>query len=296
MSTYDSDFLNGLHPSEGDTEPTMEQEPIMEPAQQLEEPQQQEPAGDLSFDITNDPFANIEYDPEVETSGLNTDVDIVFVIDATGSMVPFIERVKNEALYFMPGLEAALAEKKRVVRQVRLKVILFRDFYCDDAHLIESPFFVMPDQQQEYANFLSNIEASGGGDMPENSLEALALAIKSRWSSDPAVSKRRQVIALFTDTVPHPLDSPKRNDPRLNQKYPSDLSDIRSLDDLQMLWLNPQVISASGKRLALFVPDDDPWTTIKTWNLVVPGTPLQQNKGGEEASMNLVYMFIANSV
>ena len=269
MSAYDSDFQNGLQPS--DNEPSSGPEPVndLEPMDEAKDERWLPP---------------------------KTDADIVLVIDATGSMIPFLEHVKSEAIHFMPGLEAALAEKKRLVRQVRLKVILFRDFYHDDVPLIESPFFDMPGQQQEYADFLSKFEAIGGGDVPENSLEALALAIKSRWSSDPAVTRHRQVIALFTNAVPHPLDSPRREDPRLNQKYPGDLADIWTLDDLQMLWLNPQVISKSGKRLALFAPDAEPWTTIKTWNLVVPSAYLQTNMGGDEVNMDMVYNYIASAI
>lgn len=292
MGSLDSEFLSGLNIPDNNGQNELAPPEEMAPQQDTQE------VGDLSFDSEDNQQGGIQqgYVPDDDFRGFNTDVDIVFVIDATGSMTPFLERVKNEALYFMQGLEVALAEKKRVVRQVRLKVIAFRDIYYDDVHLMESPFFLMPSQQQEYANFVAGLEASGGGDAPENSLEALALAIRSRWSTDNAVQKRRQIIALFTDTIPHPLDSPKRYDSAVNHKYPSLLDDIKSLDDLQMEWMNPQTISASGKRLALFAPDAEPWNTIKTWDLVVPGAPLQANMGAEEASMNLVYQFIANSV
>lgn len=51
--------------------------------------------------------------------GTDTNVDIVFVIDATRSMEPLIEKVKNATLVFHDGLTEALRENKRIIKNLR---------------------------------------------------------------------------------------------------------------------------------------------------------------------------------
>lgn len=48
----------------------------------------------------------------------------------------------------------------------------------------ESQFFILPEEKQEFYNFVSQIKAGGGGDEPESGLEALALALRSDFVKD----------------------------------------------------------------------------------------------------------------
>ena len=57
----------------------------------------------------------------------------------------------------------------------------------------------MPKQSFEFKKFVSSIEACGGGNGPENALEAIALALKSEWTTSGA--KRRHVIFVFSDAL-----------------------------------------------------------------------------------------------
>ena len=113
-------------------------------------------------------------------------VDIVMCIDITGSMQDCIDTVKNRALQFWPDLKEALAAASKNVSDVRVKVIGFRDFEADgDGALEISRYFNLSDQgssdPEDYKAFVNGLVADGGGDEPENSLEALALAIQSDW-------------------------------------------------------------------------------------------------------------------
>ena len=129
-------------------------------------------------------------------------MDIVFVIDATRSMEPLIEKVKNATLVFHDGLAEALRENKRIIRNLRARVIWFRDFYFDGKYAYgESPFFLLPEEKEAFHDFVASIEAKGGYDAPESALEALTLAMRSDFVQEG--DKKRHVIVLFTDEEAH---------------------------------------------------------------------------------------------
>ena len=93
---------------------------------------------------------------------LNTNVDIVFVIDATESMQPLIDKVKSLTLSFREELEKGLEKNKRKISGLRMKVIVFRDYYVDDAYALEeSRFFILPEEKQVHINPLSCIDQQG---------------------------------------------------------------------------------------------------------------------------------------
>ena len=69
--------------------------------------------------------------PIVAGQGLDYNVDIVMCIDATGSMSPIIEEVKTNALSFYKKFVAEMDEANKRVEQLRIKVIVFRDYECD---------------------------------------------------------------------------------------------------------------------------------------------------------------------
>ena len=129
---------------------------------------------------------------------IDTNVDIVFVIDATESMQPLIDKVKSLTLSFREELERGLEKNKRRIHNLRSKVIVFRDYYVDDKYAMEeSRFFILPEEKQDFHNFVSKIRAGGGGDEPESGLEALALALRSDFVKEG--KKKRHIIVLFTD-------------------------------------------------------------------------------------------------
>src|SRR3712207_1969358 len=127
--------------------------------------------------------------------GVKYNVDIVFCVDATSSMRDLIEMVKGNVLRFNEDLQKAMEEEGKVIDSLRVKVIGFRDYYFDgEKAMQESKFFSLPQEKEEFANFVNPIRAEGGGDIPENSLEALVLAMNSDWSTGG--DKRRQVIVM----------------------------------------------------------------------------------------------------
>lgn len=170
---------------------------------------------------------------------IDTNVDIVFAIDATESMQPLIDKVKSLTLSFREELEKGLKENRRIIKNLRIKVIVFRDYYVDDKYAMEeSRFFILPEEKQEFYNFVSKIKAGGGGDEPESGLEALALALRSDFVKDG--DKKRHVIVLFTDASAHPLEQQEDGVP---SNYPSNMfKNLGDLYEASMLWRHGNIM------------------------------------------------------
>lgn len=196
--------------------------------------------------------------------GLDYNVDIVMCIDATGSMASIIDEVKANALSFYQKFvdEMEAQSPPKSVQQLRIKVVVFRDYGVDSQPMVESKFFVLDEESEAFHNFVNNIEASGGGDEPENSLEALAIAMKSDWVRTGSV--RRHVIIMYTDASALKLGERgqakvERPDGTVeNFDAPKDLAELRE-------WWEGQYMEKRAKRLLIFAPDMEPWSDMLDW-------------------------------
>ncbi len=192
-------------------------------------------------------------------------VDMVFCIDATGSMGGVIDMVKNNAIHLYEDVMSSMAEKGKTIDLLRVKLIAFRDYASDGANaMLASEFFALPSQSDELEDCVQSIEAFGGGDDPEDGLEALGYAIKSRWNNEGI--KKRQVIVVWTDAPTHSLGQGS-----VAPNYPTKMA--KDFAELTAWWgdsTNEGYINQSGKRLLLFAPDAPYWNTISdTWDNVI---------------------------
>ncbi|HEX9337980.1 MAG TPA: vWA domain-containing protein [Pseudonocardiaceae bacterium] len=221
-------------------------------------------------------------------------VDIVLCIDATSSMGPMLTNVMHSALAFPSRLAEEMASKGRGISSLRLKVIAFRDFgdRAEDA-LAVSRFFPVPQELGDFETTVRGLQARGGGDVPESSLEALAVAMASDWET--GLDRRRHVIVLFTDAPAHQLGDPAQT---RAATYPRSIPS--SLDGLFAQWGHAQSSGAlmenSAKRLLIFAPDDYPWNDIADdWNNTLM-FPSEAGEGLEEWEMDEIVATIANSL
>jgi von Willebrand factor type A domain len=226
--------------------------------------------------------------------GFTYAVDIVFCIDATGSMRPVINAVKENVRSFHDLLSSSMAEKSKSISQLRVRVIAFRDFADnpDDA-LRFTDFFKLPAQREEFEAFVRGLHADGGGDEPESGLEALAVAIDSNW--ERGLDRRRHVIVMFTDAAAHPLGDPSV---RAESTYPQ--AAPASIDELFERWGYQSSQEASmenaAKRLLLFAPDTIPWNAIAAdWDNTI-FLPSRAGDGLEDHEMSEIINAIANSI
>lgn len=219
-------------------------------------------------------------------------VDMVFCIDATGSMEDFtgsqkkiINMVKQNALNFYHDFSEVMSSKGKKARQLRVRVIAFRDYRADGEHaMLVTDFFCLPQQEQEFEACINSIHADGGGDIPEDGLEALAYAIKSKWTTEGA--KKRQVIVVWTDACTHQLGYGSTS-PYYPKGMPRDMAELNDWwDDMD----------ENYKRLVIFAPDEPGWSYIsQNWDNVVH-IPSAAGNGLAEQSYGEILNHIANSV
>lgn len=213
-------------------------------------------------------------------------IDLVICIDGTGSMRHVIEGVKASALTFHEKLQHKMMEKNKTVGQLRVKVIVFRDYWADapDQVMVCSEFFKLPEESSSFSNFINKIKHGGGGDEPENALEALALAIRSPWSTGQSYEKGRYVILMCTDASAHPLEkSPKPS------HYPSEMP--KNFDELTDEW---ERLPLNKRRLVVFAPETTPWLEIEGWENMF-FFPSVAGEGLEESDMDKILDGLAQS-
>lgn len=218
-------------------------------------------------------------------------VDIVFCIDATGSMTDLIDLVKNNAVRFYYDLKEVMDKKSKVIDSLRVKVIAYRDYIEDkEDAMLTTDFFCLPQDIDEFRDTVNSITAFGGGDEPEDGLEALGFAIRSKWQEEG--TKRRQIIVVWSDASTHPLGY-ARSEPNYPQKMAKDFNELtRWWGDRQ----NEGYVKYNAKRLILFTPDVPGWSDItKTWDNVIHYMS-EAGKGLEEVSYKQIIDAITNSI
>ena len=100
-------------------------------------------------------------------------VDIVVLLDVSGSMQECIDAVKGSISTFINGLAAKDANNEAPIKDWRMKICGYRDHQSDgDNWFVDNPFVrdVAAVQAQLSA---PNMQARGGGDEPESLLDAL---------------------------------------------------------------------------------------------------------------------------
>lgn len=189
--------------------------------------------------------------------GVKYNVDIVMCIDCTGSMGSLLDTVKVNALKFYPDLKAKCDAEGKEISEMRIRVIGFRDFYADGVNAIQdSGFFSIPDQESDFKSFVNDLQPTGGGDEPENGLEALAMAINSDWTKDG--DRRRHIVVVWSDASTHPLGLDKCK----NEYYPQEMPN--NFDELTDWWNLRQGgrMNFHAERLIVFAPDASAWNEI----------------------------------
>ena len=121
--------------------------------------------------------------------------DIVFCIDATGSMEPCINQVKQNVENFAKAIESNSPNTKV---DWRARILVYRDFMSDSIYLKNDLPFVT--NAGELRTQLDQISAGGGEDEPESTLDAILYAtLNSEWRINS-----HKIIVVFTDATSKP--------------------------------------------------------------------------------------------
>lgn len=135
-------------------------------------------------------------------------VDIVVVFDVTESMQPFIDGMKEATSDFADRLGKAN-------RDYRLGLVTFEDYVVR-----QDPIFTR--SATEFKSWVGSLQAAGGGDIPENSLDALEAASKFPFRPDA-----QAVIILITDAPNHFRgDGSEKNNPYSREFTPLTVDEL----------------------------------------------------------------------
>ncbi|CAF3378834.1 unnamed protein product [Rotaria socialis] len=121
-------------------------------------------------------------------------LDLVFTIDSTSSMAPYIQSAKNNICSIITEI---VANEKS---DIRLALIEYRDHPPQDATFV-TRVHDLTSNIDEMTSWLEDCNAEGGGDLPEAVADALAAVLKLSWRPEST-----KICILISDAPPHGLD------------------------------------------------------------------------------------------
>lgn len=146
---------------------------------------------------------------------ISRDVDLALITDATGSMASTLTAVQTNMKDFTSDLTNELETRGITPGVVRIKFLFFRDYIFDNHQtwvdhkmplqlgleaygaLYSSDFYTLPGDALSMESYIDYFQPGGGGDTPENGLEAIWHAIDDNdWKSG---SDTVRAMVLWTD-------------------------------------------------------------------------------------------------
>ncbi|MBF6560605.1 MAG: FHA domain-containing protein [Candidatus Binataceae bacterium] len=149
--------------------------------------------------------------------GQGRPVDIVFVLDVTESMQPYIDAVKQNIIQFAQDLAANN-------RDYRLGLVTFEDYVVSEYPDCNCEYRnTMTSDVQKFIGWVGGLHAGGGGDIPEDQLDGLAYA-----AGFPFRPTAQGIVILITDAPSHQAgDGPDRTgDAAYQAHHPDPNADV----------------------------------------------------------------------
>ncbi|CAF1067504.1 unnamed protein product [Brachionus calyciflorus] len=122
-------------------------------------------------------------------------IDICFTIDSTGSMSKYIEKSRDIINKIVKESKIHLDKINENINSLRISVVAYRD-HCDGNKITEQIEFT---DAKKAIDFLTNLEAFGGGDAPEAVADGLDISLKLNWRQD----SNDKFLFLVLDSPPH---------------------------------------------------------------------------------------------
>jgi len=160
----------------------------------------------LKIVVSKDGYSSENIDPQTAANGINhfslnteckkyKDVEIMFVVDATGSMGDEISYLRSE----LSNVIKTVKENDKNNLNYRIGSVFYKD--TEDDYLTETSD--LNNDISKTINFIKTKSAGGGGDFPEAVDEALAAALDQKWTNEAA----GKFIFLLLDAPPHHNDA-----------------------------------------------------------------------------------------
>jgi Mg-chelatase subunit ChlD len=173
-------------------------------------------------------------------------VDVVFVIDSTGSMADEIRTVKTHLTKIVKEVEAGQPSP-----YLRVGVVSYRDHKPEEYGYLYKKL-ELTDDIEKAVDYIWDIEATGGGDLPEAVSDGLDVAINNMNWNNMVGSQNQQVgsypsikklIFLIGDAAPHGVGSTDRS---FEQGCPEGHDYEENIQDARDKGIKVYTISGSG--------------------------------------------------
>jgi len=133
--------------------------------------------------------------PKLEDSNKpDVELDLVFVVDCTGSMGSYIKTAQENIQMIVQEIIASESAN------VRFAIIMYRDYPPQDSSYI-TQIKEFTENIDEMKNYVNAMGASGGGDSPEAMATGLAKSLSLGYRSSAT-----KVCVLIADAPPHGLE------------------------------------------------------------------------------------------
>jgi hypothetical protein len=131
---------------------------------------------DKNYNILKDDFRFLEqYETKIFK---DTNLDIMFIMDLTGSMGIWLNEAKKNIKKIIEEIYDNNPGSK-----IRISFIGYRDF-IDEKEVRKYDNIEFTENLEEFNNFLSKLDCSGGGDEPEDVVGALQQGLNMKWESN----------------------------------------------------------------------------------------------------------------
>lgn len=137
-------------------------------------------------------------------------LDVVFVVDATGSMRDDIKAVRDNLHYIVESLK-----KRKEELSVRFGMVAYRDHPPEDKTYVTKSY-PLTDNLDAVYRFIDSLEIGGGGDPPEAVVDGLWAAYNFNWRPNAY-----KVIILIGDAPPHGYAKFSLPIPNVRDKWPN---------------------------------------------------------------------------
>lgn len=124
----------------------------------------------------------------IDSENVSNDIDVMFTVDATGSMSDEINYLKSEIKNIISRLDSKI-DKKRVA------LTFYRD--SGDEYLVRD--FDFDEDIESVRHNLSKQSANGGGDYEEAVEQALKISLEKAWNENA----KSRLMFLLLDAPPH---------------------------------------------------------------------------------------------
>ncbi len=186
--------------------------------------------------VQNQDVGCVQYQPRI---------DVVFVIDSTGSMADEIRTVQTHLTKIIKEVENGQPRP-----YLRVGLVTYRDHELEESGYLYRKFD-LTDNTNKIMNFIWEIEASGGGDLPEAVADGLDVAINQMdwgytvYNQNQAISypETKRIIFLIGDAAPHGEGSTDRS---YAQGCPDGHSHKQNIEDARNKGIVIYTASGSG--------------------------------------------------